>query len=226
MRDVVKIVIVVLMLSLLLATGPAFAFMPSDRGANAPQTVWSDLGARGTVSGRVVTSLDLTKGVEGAYVALINTMNNRQEYFNTTTDANGNYRFTGVNATFSSGLYKGPDGTSGSYQQGINVYMIYANISAGEGYSGSFGVDANHTSMVLDPVVIYIPDSEGVVTPEPTSDAPEPTAVVTPVPATPTPEPTPVPAGPPSFLLPGVGALILVIVIAAYFLYGRKSSGK
>jgi hypothetical protein len=226
MRDIIKTVIVVLTLSFLLATGPAFAFMPADRGVSAPQTVWSDLGIKGTASGRVVTSLDQTKGVDGAYVALVNTMNPVEEYYNTTTDADGNFRLTGVNATYSSGLSRGPDGTSGSYLQGKNVYMIYANISTGEGYSSSFGVDANHTNTAIDPVVIYagIPDNEDIVTPEPTSTE-QPTAVVTPALATATPEPTPGPTGqlPTGLLLAAAVLIILAIAaVASYFLFRRK----
>jgi hypothetical protein len=227
MRDVVKAVIVVLTLSFLLATWQAFAFMPADRGVSAPQTAWSDLGIRGTVSGRVVTSLDQTKGLEGAYVAIVNTMSPGKEYYNTTTDAEGNFRFTGVNATFSSVLLKGPDGTGGSYQQGMNAYMIYANSSIGEGYSGAFGVDANHTNSAIGPVVIYagVPDREDIVTPEPTS-MPEPTAPAeTPAPAIATPSATPGPAGqiPGGLLLIAAVLIILAIAaIAAYFLFLRK----
>jgi hypothetical protein len=227
MRDVVKAVIVVLTLGFLLATWQAFAFMPAERGVSAPQTVWSDLGARGTVSGKVVTSLDQTKGFEGAYVAIVNTMSPGKEYYNTTTDAEGNFRFTGVNATYSSGLSRGPDGTGGSYLQGKNVYMIYANISTGEGYSSSFGVDSNYTNTAIDPVVIYagVPDREDIVTPEPTSML-EPTAPAeTPASAIATPSATPGPSGqiPGGLLLIAAVLIILAIAaIAAYFLFLRK----
>jgi hypothetical protein len=222
MRDVMKTVIILLTLSFVLAAGPAFAFMPSERGAGVPQTVWSASGIQGTVSGRVVTSLDQAKGAEGAYVALVDAVNTGREYYNTTTDADGNYRFTGVNATFSSTLNKGPDGTGGTYQRGMNAYMIYANYSAVEGYSSTFGIDTNHTGKVVDPIVIYAGIPSEVATPEPTA---EPTAVAeTPVPATPTPAPTPAPASLPTGLLLIAGALIILVIaaITAYFLFLRK----
>lgn len=225
MRDVLRTVIVVLTLCFLLI-GPALAFMPTEWGVSAPQTIWSDRGIKGTVSGKVVTSLDQTKGAEGAYVALVDPMNQWKEYSNTTTDADGNYRFTGVNATYSSVLYKGPDGSSGSYQQGLNVYMIYANISTDDGYSSTFGVDTNRSNTVIDPIVVYagIPDAGDIATPTP-EPTPQPTAVVTPTPATATPEPTPGPTGqlPGGLLLAAAALIILAIAaIAAYFLFLRK----
>ncbi len=225
MRDVIRTAIVVLILVLLLI-GQAYAFMPAERGASAPRTVWSDRGIKGTVSGRVVTSMDQAQGVEGAYIALVDTMNPGREYMNVTTDEDGNFRFTGVNATYSSALSKGPDGSGGSYQQGMNTYMIYANISTGEGYSGSFGVDANHTNKVIDPIVVYagIPDPDDFATPEPTA-APLPTAVATPAPATATPSATPGPSGQlPGGLLLAAGALMILAIAAAaaYFVFLRK----
>ncbi len=225
MRDVIKAVIVVFVLCLLLA-GQACAFMPAERGIDTPRTVWSDRGIKGTVSGRVVTSMDTAQGVEGAYVALVDTMSPGREYLNTTTDADGNFRFTGVNATYSSALYKGPDGSGGSYQQGISMYMVYANITTGEGYSGSFGVDANHTNKVIDPIVVYagIPEPDYFATPEPTA-APQPTAAVTPVPATATPSATPGASGQlPGGLLLAAGALVIlgIAAAAAYFVFLRK----
>ncbi|HTX43393.1 MAG TPA: hypothetical protein VMC61_01595 [Methanocella sp.] len=207
-----------------MATWPVFAFMPTDRGVSIPHTVWSDMGVKGTVSGRVVTSLDQTKGVDGAYVALVNANNLGQEYYNTTTDASGNYRFTGVNSTYSTALQKGPDGTGGSYPRGTGAYMIYANISTGEGYSGVFGVDTNHTNSIVDTIVIYagLPNPEDFATPEPTATA-QPTAAVTPAPATAT--PTAAPAGPLSIgllLVAAVLAILVIAPIAAYFLFLKK----
>jgi hypothetical protein len=215
MRSVIKIVIVVLALSFLIGT--AYAFMPSERGVSAPRTVWSDLGVQGTVSGRVVTSMDQAEGLGGAYVALVNAMSPGKEYCNATTDEAGYFCFTGVNATYSSALQKGPDGTGGSYQQGMNAYMIYANGSSEEIYSSTFGIDANHTSYLLGPIVIFtgVPEPEEIITPEPTSAA-EPTAVAeTPVPATATPGPT---GQLPSSPLLAAAALL----IAAALLYPGK----
>src|SRR5208337_425080 len=106
MRNIFKIAIVGLILCVLLGTGTALAFTPTEKGTIAPRTVWSDRGIKGTVSGKVVTSLDQSTGVSGTYVALVNAMNPNIEYFNTTSDADGNFEFTGVNATYSSTLMK------------------------------------------------------------------------------------------------------------------------
>lgn len=230
MRDVKKIIFVILVLSLLLAA-QAYAYMPNQRGAGYPKTVWSDK-VKGTVSGKVVTSMDQAKGIQGAYVAIVDTMNQGKELANTTTDANGNFKFASVNATYSSVLLKGPDGTGDSYQQqGMNAYMVYVNISSGdntgEGYSGSFGVDTNHSNYATGNIVIYagIPNPDDFATPEPTA---QPTPVVTPAPTTPTPEPTPTPAPqglPVGSLAAGavlVVALLVLIAIGAYYLFLRK----
>lgn len=228
MRDVKRVILVALALSLLL-TGLAAASMPGQRGLGYPGTVWSDK-VKGTVSGKVVTSMDRTQGAGGAYVAIVDTMNPDREYANATADADGNFKFTSVNATYSSVRLKGPDGTGGTYQQGMNAYMIYVNFSSSEGYSGSFGVDTNHTNTALGAIVIYTgtpnPDDFATPTPEPT---PQPTAVATPVPATSTPEPTPAP-GPLGQLSIGqlltlaavITAILAIIAIAAYYLFLRK----
>lgn len=205
----------------------ALAFMPTERGVSAPHTVWSDRGIKGTVTGKVVTSLDQTKGVSGAYVALVNPMNQNQEYANTTTDADGSYRFTNVNATYSSVLLKGPDGTADSYNDGLNAYMVYVNLSmASEGYSGAFGVDTNHTNVVVDPVVIYAGLDE-VASPEPTATE-QPTtaptqAPVTGTPVPPTETPTAEGQGPSGMLLIAAIVVLAVILVAAvYFIFLRK----
>ncbi len=229
MRNVFKIIIVVLMVGILLGTGTALAFMPTDRGAPAPETVWSDRGITGTVSGTVVTSLDQNTGVDGAYVALVNPLNQVQEYANTTSDANGNFHFNNVNATYSSALYMGPDGTTGSYQQGMIAYMIYVNKSdIGEGYSGAFGIDTNHTNYGTGPVVIYAgvgTDVSPLPTPtEQPAATPVPTAA--PVTATPVPPtPTPAPAGQGivgMLLIAAIVVLVAILAIAVYFIFLRK----
>ncbi len=230
MRSVIRIVIVACMISAILATGVAFAFMPAERGVNYPHTVWGDQGIKGSVSGKVVTSLDQSKGISGAYVAVVSPLNQVQEYANTTSDANGNFRISGLNATFSSALTKGADGNAGSYQQGMNVYMVYVNISqVGEGYSVSFGIDTNHTNAAIDPVVIYAGQPEAAVVSLPAATAQPTAAAVTPSPSTPTPMPpeaTPGPAGQGPIGLPMIAAVVLAVLaiaaIAVYFVFLRK----
>lgn len=203
--------------------------MPKETGVSAPKTVWSQQGIKGSVGGTVVTSLDQNTGVSGAYVALVDPVNPNIEYANTTSDAAGNFMFTGVNATYSSALVKGPDGSSASYQLGTNEYMIYVNKSGiGEGYSSAFGIDTNYSSTTIGNVVIYA-GTNTVASPSPTA-APSPTLAPTasPPPATPTPAPptaTPAPAGQNSLVTLSVTAAIVILVVAAiavYFLYLRK----
>ena len=193
MRNVFKIVTIVLIVCIL-GTGTALAFMPTDRSSGAPQTVWSDRGIKGTINGKVVSSLDQNTGIDGAYVGLVNPMNQGQEYANTTSDANGNFHFTGVNATYSSRRYMGEDGTTGSYQQGMIAYEIYVNKSdIGEGYSGAFGIDTNQTTYGAGPVVIYAganTDVSPTATEQPAATDVPTTAPVTITPNAPTLEPT------------------------------------
>ncbi|HTY91434.1 MAG TPA: S8 family serine peptidase [Methanocella sp.] len=124
-----------------------------------PRTVWSDMGKNGSVTGRVTSSANLTAGIAGAYVALVNALNVSQEYNHTVTDAYGYYNFTGVNATYSSNLQEGPNGQTGQdYQLGNNMYKIYANKSPyGQGYSVSFGIDTNQSGATTTAVVLYAP---------------------------------------------------------------------
>jgi hypothetical protein len=228
MYRVLRLAIVALIICILLGTGAALAFKPSETGVGLPQTVWSERGIKGSVSGTVVTSLDQTTGISGAYVALVNPINPNIEYMNTTSDANGNFIFTGVYATYSSTLSKGPDGKIGTFQQGQNAYMIYVNNSSlGEGYSSSFGIDTNQTSTTIGDVVIYA-GTPAIASPSPTA-TPQPTQTTTPSPPSPTttvtPTDTPVPAGNSSILTLLITAAIVILVIAAvavYFLYLRK----
>jgi hypothetical protein len=228
-RRAVKILFLALILSALMATGPVSSFMPSDRGASYPDTVWSERGIEGSVSGKVVTSLDQAQGISGVYVAVVDAMNPAREYANTTSGENGDFQLNGLSATYSSTLLQGPDGSAGSYVHGTNVYMIYVNKSSlGEGYSGTFGIDTNHTSAATGQVVIYAgsPDSDAAtVTPEPTI---QPTVVVvTPGPSDITTEPPSATPGPtrqdPMGLLIVAALVILAIAaVAAYFRYLRK----
>lgn len=222
-RHVFKILIIVLIIGTLMATWSATAFMPSERNVSYPKTVWSDRGIKGSVEGKVVTSLDQNTGVGGAYVAVVDVTNPNREYANTTSNANGDFSLSGLSATYSTGLTKGPDGTAGTFYDGQRMYMIYVNESTlGEGFSETFGIDTNHTSKSAVKVVIYA----GIASPEPT---PEPTAVpVTATPVPPTAEPptaTPAPTGqsPVDMILFGALVIALAIVaVAIYLLFLRK----
>jgi subtilisin family serine protease len=121
------------------------------------RTVWSDMGKSGSALGRVTTSVNDTIGLPDAYIALVNASNVSQEYCNTTSDANGNYLITCINATYSSVLQQGPHGQTGlDYTLGLNAYKIYASKSPyGEGWSQSFGIDANESGAATAPVVIF-----------------------------------------------------------------------
>jgi hypothetical protein len=224
----VRTLIIAIVLISILASAVAVASMPSVKGVSYPSTVWSDRGIKGTVSGKVVTSLDQSTGVQGAYVAVVNALDNRKEYANTTTDKDGNFALSGLSATYSSVRQKGPDGTSASYNPNAGVYMIYVNKSdTGEGYSSAFSIDTNHSAYSTGPVVIYagipeVPDE--TPTPEPTA-APTaaPTDVApTPAPATPTPEPPANFVGQYGWIIAIVLLIALAIVaVVAYFRFLR-----
>jgi len=94
------------------------------RKASYPHTVWTDRNIKGTVSGKVVSSMDRSLGVEGAYVALVDAMSPGREYANTTTGANGEFSIGGVGATYSSMRQTGPDGSAGTLSQGMSMFML------------------------------------------------------------------------------------------------------
>lgn len=143
---------------------PVDASKPAHTAIKYPQ---SDL--TGTVTGKV-TFQNISIGISGAYVAIVNNHDVSQEYANTTSDSNGNFTFIDVNAT-------------GDTLQ----YQIYANKSPyGEGYSNAFGVNTNASNMMN--IVIFSLD----LVPTPTS-TPVPTSTPTPT-LTLTSTPTPVPA--------------------------------
>lgn len=228
-RDV-KILLIALLLTTILLTGTALASMPATRGAAYPHTVYLDRGIKGSVSGKVVSSMDQNTGVAGAYVGVVSALNPGVEYANTTTDANGNYNIGGLGATYSSTRHTGSDGTSGTLVMSMDMLMLYVNKSdMNEQYSSTFGIDANHTSTHMDPIVLYagVPDSDVTITPTPAPTI-QPTVVVptvvvpTPEPATATPEPSPV-AGLPTTLILVVAALIILAIAIAvvYFKFLR-----
>ncbi len=233
--SVIKILLIAVIVCVLVSA-PALASMPSVHGASYPHTVYLDRGIKGSVSGKVVSSLDQTQGIEGAYVAVVDMNDLNREYANTTTNANGEYTISGLGATYSETKKWGPDGTTGSYKDGIRMFMLYVNKSGmSEGYSAPFGIDANHTNTRLDPIPIYAGVPEATATPEPTVlptivvTTPEPTAQPT---AVPTPETaTPAPAAGLSGYLGPVLVVALLLVLAAgaavvYFKFLRNRLAK
>lgn len=129
--------------------------------AFGPETVWSDFGKNNSVIGRVTTSVNGTVGIAGANVALVNAYDPEQEYYHTTTDSYGYYNLTGINATYSFLNQSGPTNNhSGAgpndFNLGQNMYKIYANKSPyGEGYSGTFGIDADLQMATTTSVIIF-----------------------------------------------------------------------
>ncbi|HTY91054.1 MAG TPA: carboxypeptidase-like regulatory domain-containing protein [Methanocella sp.] len=227
-RSVIKLLLIFLIAGIFIVM-PALAFMPSERGASYPHTVYLDRGIKGSVSGKVVSSLDQAQGVEGAYVAVVDVQSPGREYANTTTDSSGNFNIGGLGATYSSNRHTGADGSAGTLEQSMNMFMLYVNKSdLGEGYSSTFGIDANHTSTIMGNIVLYAGSqgSEGpTATPEPTAQ-PKPTVVVptvyvpTPEPSTVTPEPAGL-AGQIPVTLIVVVALLAILAIAAVVVYFR-----
>lgn len=222
-----KILFMALVLCALLTSASAAAFMPSEK-AGYPHTVWTDRNIKGTVSGKVVSSIDQSLGVDGAYVALVDAMSPGREYANTTTSANGEFSIGGLGATYSSVRQIGPDGSAGTLSQGMNMFMLYVNkTGAGEGYSSTFGIDTNHTTTPVGTVVIYGGAPEATATPKPTvlptivvstpEPTAQPTAVPTAVPETVTPAPSGGLSGYAGLIL--VVALLLVLAAAAVVVY-------
>ncbi len=90
---------------------------------------------QGAVSGRVTTT-NITQGLPGAYVAIVNAANPSQAFYEGVTDENGFYRFPAVNNTMAG------DSPGLSYQ-------VYASLSsAGESLSDPFGVEESSTAKV------------------------------------------------------------------------------
>ncbi|HTX43659.1 MAG TPA: hypothetical protein VMC61_02935, partial [Methanocella sp.] len=161
---------------------PASAAMPAHTGTSYPNTFWARMDYTNTVTGKVVASSDASHGLEGAYVAIVNASNPGEVYCSTMSDADGNYSFTNVNATF----YQKPD----RYDP---MYMIYAYEDGyGEAYSQSFGIDV---ATINEPFVMWVvipvnktnAQKNSIVSGTPTATVkPSPT----PAPAVSTPEPS------------------------------------
>jgi len=154
MKNTIKAALAVLVILCFIgAILPVTASYPTSFGNSYPPALF---GKKGSVTGRVTTSVNGTVGIGNAYIAIVNASNESMEYYNTTSDAYGNYQITGINATYSSRNLTGPDGTTGSYTQGLNMYKMYANKSPyGEGYSAAFGIDADLSAATTTSIVIF-----------------------------------------------------------------------
>jgi hypothetical protein len=218
MSGIIKATIVTFVIMFLIAAGlSAMAAMPAYTGLKCPPAVD---GKTGAVTGRVTASTG-TAGLVGAYIAVVNASNVSEEYFNTTSGADGYYQIVGINASYNA------TNASDVGPNGPTPYMIYANMSPyGEGYSAAFGIDASGGPASPATGVSPIAVASSTPTPEPSptlSPTPAPTATPEPtaVPATAT---APVPTATPQ-PTPGLISPILPLLIAAFVaigLSGRK----
>lgn len=159
---------------------PASAALPDHTGASYPATFWSKMGKTNTVTGKIIASSNASLGLEGAYVAIVNASNVREEYCNTTSDASGNYTFTDVNATYFQ--KHDPDNDP--------LYKVYAYKEPyGEGYSATFGVDVASLGSPMVVWVVIPVTAPPVGAPVKATVGASPTATSTPLPV----ESTPVP---------------------------------
>lgn len=152
--------------------------MPSNRGEGYPATFWAKMGKTNTVIGKVAASSDPKIGLEGAYVAIVNASNTDEEYANTTTGANGSYRFEGVSATYFQNLDRFTD-----IQYKIYVYRE----PYGEAYSSAFAIDAAALGSPMEVWVIIpvaaTPTVRATATPSPTATPMPVHLTITPAPA-------------------------------------------
>ncbi len=217
MSGIIKTTIVTFMVVVLIAAGfSAMADRPAYTGMKMPPAVD---GKTGAVTGRVTASTNTT-GVVGAYIAVVNASNASEEYFNTTSGADGYYQIIGINAS-----YNAVTGAVGP--NGQTPYRIYANTSYGEGYSAAFGIDSSSGSSSagagLSPISIAasptpVP-SPGAAT---ATVSPTPAAGPTMVPATATPQaPTATPQAP-VLVSPVLPLLLAALIAVGASAYRRK----
>lgn len=152
-------------------------------------------GKTGAVTGRVTASSNTT-GLVGAYIAVVNASNVSEEYFNTTSGADGYYQILGINASYNA-LNASDVGPNGP-----DPYRVYAyHPVLGEGYSAAFGIDSSGPSsggggippitVATTPTPVPTPLSTPTATPTPANVSTTPSATTN-VPApTATPQPTP-----------------------------------
>jgi PGF-CTERM protein len=153
MKNITKAALAVLVIICFIgAMVPASAVYPTQFGVKYPAAYD---GKKGSVTGRVTTSVNGTVGIGNAYIAIVNASNVSQEYFNTTSDAYGNYQITGINSTYSSVSMQGSPAL-GNLTAGMSAYKMYAYKEPyGEGYSAAFGIDKDQQSASTTSVVIF-----------------------------------------------------------------------
>ncbi|HTX43933.1 MAG TPA: PGF-CTERM sorting domain-containing protein, partial [Methanocella sp.] len=148
MKNTTKAALAVLVIMCFIgAIVPATADKPQWNGGHYPTAL---NGKTGSVTGRVTTSVNGTVGIGNAYIAVVNASNVSEEYYNTTSDAYGNYQITGLNATYGSVNGVWSPWFNGDVRGGLAAaraaYKIYASKSPyGEGWSQEFGIDANQS---------------------------------------------------------------------------------
>jgi len=153
MKNITKAALAVLVILCFIgAMVPASALYPTEFGVKYPAAYD---GKKGSVTGRVTTSVNGTVGIGNAYIAIVNASNVSQEYFNTTSDAYGNYQITGINSTYSSNTQT-PSPAFPTLAAGMAAYKMYAYKEPyGEGYSAAFGIDRDQQSASTTSVVIF-----------------------------------------------------------------------
>jgi len=220
MSGIIKTTMVTFVIMVLIVAGfSAMATRPAYTGLKCPPAVD---GQTGSVTGRVTASTGTT-GIVGAYIAVVNASNVSEEYFNTTSGADGFYQIVGINASYNAinPSDVGPNGPT--------PYKIYANMSYGEGYSAAFGIDASggpsSPATGVSPITVA-----STPTPSPSST---PASTLSPTPApSPTPEPTavpatataPVPTATPQ--APGLISPVLPLLLAAFIAIGFSGRKK
>jgi len=210
MSGIMRTTIITCTVILILTAGLcAMASKPAYTGMKMPPALD---GKTGAVTGRVTASTNTT-GLASAYIAVVNASNASEEYFNTTSGADGYYQILGVNASYNA------TNASDVGPNGPTPYRIYAyDPILGEGYSSAFGIDSSSPGTGgggIPPVAVSAPTAVPTITP---TSAPTATPTAAPATATPvvtatvpastaTPQPTP-------YLIPPVLSLLIAGCLA------------
>lgn len=222
MNKILKATMITCVVILILMAGlSAMAAKPAYTGMKMPPALD---GKTGAVTGRVTASSNTT-GLVGAYIAVVNASNTSEEYFNTTSGADGYYQILGVNASYNATnpADVGPNGP--------NPYRIYAyDPLLGEGYSAAFGIDSSSPGTGgggIPPVAVSSATATPTITltPTPTTNASPtitptiaPTIGTPPLPApTQSPQPTP-------YVFPAVLSMLIGCSAAAWIASRRKNN--
>lgn len=221
MSGIIKVTMTTFVVILLLIAGfYAMAEKPAYTGVKCPPAVD---GKTGAVTGRVTSAINTT-GMASAYIGVVNASNSSEEYYNTTSDANGYYQILGINAS-----YNATD-PSDVGPNGPTPYRIYAyHPIYGEGYSSAFGIDASGgpsspgssispITVTSTPTAAPTPVSTPTPTPIPTSAPTTTPSITATMPApTATPQPTP-------YLLSPILSLLFAGFIATWMISRHKKN--